>query len=167
MQTNAYPMDGLRGRDPLQRATNWLSRASGDASIEFGRFRVLLRRRRLLADGVPVELGTRAFDLLLVLVEADGALVTKEELLNRVWQGSVVSEDNLKLQVCALRKALGADRELIRTEFGRGYRFIGISRSNATARACRGRRGAKLRGSSRFGSAKPPTIAQCGFNSRW
>jgi DNA-binding winged helix-turn-helix (wHTH) protein len=73
-------------------------------------------------------------------VEADGALVTKGELLNRVWQGSVVSEDNLKLQVSALRKALGADRELIGTEFGRGYRFIGIFHSNATARACRGRR---------------------------
>ena len=140
MQTNAYPMDGLRSRDPLQRATNWSSWATGDASIEFGRFRVLLRRRQLLVDGVPVALGARAFDLLLVLLEADGALVTKEELLNRVWQGSVVSEDNLKLQVCALRKALGADRELIRTEFGRGYRFIGIFRSNATARACRGRR---------------------------
>ena len=165
MQTNAYPRDSLRGRDRLQRATNWSSRATGDASIEFGRFRVLLRRRRLLADGVPVELGTRTFDLLLVLLEADGALVTKKELLYRVWQGSVVSEDNLKLQVCALRKALGADRELIRTEFGRGYRFIGIFRSNVTARACRGR--SKATSSSRFGTAKPPTIAQCGFNSRW
>ena len=165
MQTNAYPMGGLRGRDPLQRATNWSSRATRDASIEFGRFRVLLRQRQLLVDGVPVELGTRAFDLLLVLVEADGALVTKEELLNRVWQGSVVSEDNLKIQVSALRKALGADRELIRTEFGRGYRFTGILRSNATARACRGR--SKAASSSRFGTAKPPTIAQCGFNSRW
>jgi DNA-binding winged helix-turn-helix (wHTH) protein len=145
MQTNAYPMDGLRGRDPLRRATNWSSRATGDASIEFGNFRVLLRRRWLLAHGVPVEFGTRAFDVLLVLLEADGALVTKEQLLNRVWQGSVVSEDNLKVQVSALRKAVGADRELIRTEFGRGYRFIGIFRSNATAWACRPRRRAKPR----------------------
>ena len=128
MQTNAYPMDSLRGRDPLQRATNWSSRATGDASIEFGRFRMLPRRRQLLADGVPVELGTRAFDLLLVLVEADGALVIKEELLKRVWQGIVVSEDNLRVQVSALRKALGAYREVIHTESGRGYRFIGIFR---------------------------------------
>jgi hypothetical protein len=59
MQTNAYPMDGLRGRDPLQRATNWSSLVTGDASIEFGRFRVLLRRRRLLVDGVPIALGAR------------------------------------------------------------------------------------------------------------
>jgi DNA-binding winged helix-turn-helix (wHTH) protein len=92
---------------------------------------VLLRRRQLLANGVPVELGTRAFDLLLVLLEEDGGLVSKEELLSRVWPGIVVSEENLKVQVSALRKALGADRDVIRTEFGRGYRFTGALRSNA------------------------------------
>jgi len=91
---------------------------------------VLLRQRQLLADGVPVELGTRAFDLLLVLLDADGLLVPKEDLLTRVWAGIVVSEENLKVQVSALRKALGADREVIRTEVGRGYRFIGVLRSN-------------------------------------
>ena len=91
---------------------------------------MLLRQRQLLADGVPVELGTRAFDLLLVLLDADGVLVPKEELLTRVWAGIVVSEENLKVQVSALRKALGADREVIRTEVGRGYRFIGVLRSN-------------------------------------
>jgi DNA-binding winged helix-turn-helix (wHTH) protein len=111
----------------------WGSSVSAEAAIEFGRFRVLLRRRRLLADGVPVELGTRAFDLLLVLLEADGALVEKSELLSRVWPGMVVSEENLKVQISALRKALGAERDFIRTDFGRGYRFIGVLRSNATA----------------------------------
>jgi hypothetical protein len=88
--------------------------------------------------GVPVELGTRAFDLLLVLLEADGALVTKEEILNRVWPGIVVSEENLEVQVSKLRKALGAERDVIRTDYGRGYRFIGTLRSSATARSCRG-----------------------------
>ena len=91
---------------------------------------MLRRHRRLIADGVPIELGTRAFDLLLVLLEADGALVTKDDLLGRVWPGIVVSEANLKVQVFALRKALGADREVIRTEFGRGYRFIAAVRSS-------------------------------------
>jgi DNA-binding winged helix-turn-helix (wHTH) protein len=125
-------------------ATGWSS-VEADAALEFGRFRVLLRRRRLLAAGVPIELGTRAFDLLRVLLEADGALVTKEQLFDRVWPGIVVSEENLKVQICALRKALGADRNLILTEFGRGYRFIGVLGSNATADACRGRRRPKLR----------------------
>ena len=106
--------------------------------LEFGRFRVALRQRQLLADDVPVELGTRAFDLLLVLLEADGSLVTKEDLLDRVWPGVVVSEENLKVQISALRKTLGADRDLIRTEFGRGYRFTGVLRSNAAHNLCRG-----------------------------
>jgi DNA-binding winged helix-turn-helix (wHTH) protein len=125
-------------------ATGWSS-VEADAALEFGRFRVLLRRRRLLADGVPVELGTRAFDLLLVLLEADGALVTKEELFRRVWPGIVVSEENLKVQVSKLRQALGAERNLIHTEFVRGYRFIGILRSNAARRACQDLKRAKLR----------------------
>ena len=145
MNTNAYSEPVLWRKSPVPHHATWWSSVRAEASIEFGRFRVLLRRRRLLADGVPVELGTRAFDLLLVLLEADGALATKQELLNRVWQGTVVSEENLKVQISALRKALGADRNLIRTEFGRGYRFIGMLRSNATSHACRGPSRAKRR----------------------
>ena len=145
MNTNAYPVPAPWRKSPLpHHATCWSS-VSADAAIEFGRFRALLRRRRLLADGIPVELGARAFDLLLVLLHADGALVTKEQLLDRVWRGIFVSEENLKVQVSALRKALGSDRNLIRTEFGRGYRFIGILRSNATAPVCRGPSRSKLR----------------------
>jgi DNA-binding winged helix-turn-helix (wHTH) protein len=66
-------------------------------------------------------------------VEADGSLVGKEELISRVWPGIVVAEENLKVQVSALRKALGADRDVIRTEFGRGYRFTGVLCSDAAA----------------------------------
>src|ERR1700686_4211397 len=131
MNTNAYPGPVLLRKSPVPHHATWWSSVRAEAAIEFGRFRVLLRRRRLLADGVAVELGTRAFDLLLVLLEADGALVTKEKLLNRVWPGIVVSEENLKVQISALRKALGADRDVIRTEFGRGYRFTGVLRWNA------------------------------------
>ena len=100
------------------------NRSSAEASLEFGRFRVLLRQRQLLADGVPIELGTRAFELLLALLEGNGSLVSKEQLLTRVWPGIAVAEDTVKVHVCALRKALGEDRDYIRTEFGRGYRFI-------------------------------------------
>jgi DNA-binding winged helix-turn-helix (wHTH) protein len=127
---------------------NWSSPDGAEASVEFGCFRcfrVLLRQRQLLADGVPVELGSRAFDLLLALVEADSGLVTKEELMSRVWPRIVVSEENLKVQICALRKALGADRDIIRTEFGRGYRFAGVLRSNASVEAGQQPAGAKLR----------------------
>ena len=96
---------------------------AGDGAIEFGRFRILPRQRQLLADGVPVELGTRAIDVLMVLIDADGALVTKDELLALAWPGIFVDATNLKVQVSLLRKALGEDRDCIRTEFGRGYRF--------------------------------------------
>jgi DNA-binding winged helix-turn-helix (wHTH) protein len=99
--------------------------------LEFDRFRVLPRRRQLFADGAPVALGTRAFDLLMVLIEADGRLVTKRELLARVWPTTVVVEANLKVQVAALRKALGPDDAIIRTDFGLGYRFTAEIRSIA------------------------------------
>jgi DNA-binding winged helix-turn-helix (wHTH) protein len=111
-------------RQPSDRYFSVAHRAGpSDTTLEFGRFRVLLRQRRLLADGVPVELGARAFDMLIVLIEADAALVTKDELQRRVWPGVVVAPDNLRVQIFALRKALGEDRELVHTEHGRGYRF--------------------------------------------
>lgn len=107
-------------------------RAVESTVLEFGRFRVLLPQRQLLARGVPIELGTRAFDVLMVLLDADGSLVTKDELIKRAW-GIVVAPENLKVQICALRNALGEDRDLIRTEFGRGYRFTAaVRRSIAT-----------------------------------
>ena len=78
--------------------------ASGDAVIRFGRFRVLPRARQLMVDRQPVELGSRAFDLLMVLIGAPGALVTKKEIFSCVWPSTVVEEANLKVQMSALRK---------------------------------------------------------------
>jgi predicted ATPase/DNA-binding winged helix-turn-helix (wHTH) protein len=90
-------------------------------AIRFGRFEVRPGERLLLADGQPVPLGGRAFDLLLVLIEQRDRVVTKDELLDRVWPGLVVEENNLQVQVSTLRKLLGADS--IKTVPGRGYRF--------------------------------------------
>jgi DNA-binding winged helix-turn-helix (wHTH) protein len=108
----------------------------GATIIEFGRFRVLLRQRVLLSETVPITLGTRAFDLLLVLLEADGALATKQELLSRVWPDVFVAEENLKVQISALRKALGEYRGFIRTDFGLGYRFTAVVRATDRWAAC-------------------------------
>jgi DNA-binding response OmpR family regulator len=107
MQMSIYSKPFPRCGSPLPQGGNPWRRPTADATLEFRRFRVLLRQRQLLADGIRVELGTRAFDLLLVLLEADGLLVTKEELLSRVWPGIAVSEENLKLQSarCAKRSA--------------------------------------------------------------
>jgi non-specific serine/threonine protein kinase len=110
---------------------------AGGEMLEFGRFQVSLRRRELVSETVPIELGTRTFDVLLVLLEANGALVSKAELLRRVWPDVFVADDNLKVQICALRKALGKDRDFIRTESGRGYRFTAPVRSTAGSTARR------------------------------
>ena len=94
------------------------------ASVEFGRFTIWPHRREILADGRPIELGGRAFDALIALIEARGAVVGKDELMARVWPGRVVEEGNLRAQIRALRLALG-DPDLIRNVAGRGYQFTG------------------------------------------
>lgn len=95
------------------------------ASVSFGRFRVLPHRRELLVDGRPVRLGGRAFDVLIALIEARGAVISKNSLMDRVWPDRTVEENNLHAQIVTLRKALGAERDLIRTVSGRGYQFTG------------------------------------------
>jgi len=157
-------------RDISSIAKDRSSLAAAEATLEFGRFRVLLRQRQLAADGVPIELGTRALDLLLVLLEADGSLVTKDELLSHVWPGIVVAEENLKVQISALRKALGEDRDFIRTEFGRGYRFTAAVRSTLARGACQRPTRRRHRPSqgllSQWISRRPPQ-GWCVRRSRW
>ncbi|MBV8120750.1 MAG: ABC transporter substrate-binding protein [Alphaproteobacteria bacterium] len=129
--TNLTPIHMTVARHSPSRS-RW---AAQEAALEFGRFQILPRRRQLIADGAPVKLGTRALDILLVLLEAEGSLVTKEELFSRVWPGIHVSEENLKVQIFALRQALGEDRDFIRTETGRGYRFMAAVKSAASRSA--------------------------------
>src|SRR2546421_9782770 len=78
--------------------------ADRSQTIEFGRFTVISHRRELLADGRPIELGGRAFDTLMVLIDARGTVLGKDELMNRVWPDRVVEENNLQAQISALRK---------------------------------------------------------------
>ena len=102
-------------------------------TIEFGRFTVVRHRRDLLVDARPVELGGRAFDTLMALIDARGTVVGKEELMSRVWPDQVVEENSLAAQIYVLRKVLGADRHLIRTVVGRGYQFTGEIRATSAA----------------------------------
>jgi predicted ATPase/DNA-binding winged helix-turn-helix (wHTH) protein len=101
----------------------------------FSRFTGCISRRDLLADGAPVELGGRNYDLLIALIEAGGEMVSKDELMSRVWPKRIVEENNLQAGISALRKALGADRNLIRTIPGRGYQFTGVIREWGTSDA--------------------------------
>jgi DNA-binding winged helix-turn-helix (wHTH) protein/TolB-like protein/Flp pilus assembly protein TadD len=94
---------------------------------EFGPFRLDASRRRLLRAGEVVPLTPKAFDTLLALVEQSGRVVEKDDLMERVWPGVAVEENNLTQNVSALRKALGERREqpqYIATVPGLGYRFI-------------------------------------------
>src|SRR6266576_7118086 len=91
------------------------------APLRFGRAEVRPSERQVLVDGRPVGLGARAFDVLLALVERRDRIVAKNELLDLVWPGLVVEENNLQVQISALRKLLG--QEAIATIPGRGYRF--------------------------------------------
>ena len=100
----------------------------------FGAFELQPDQRRLLADGRPVALGPRAFDLLLALVERPGRLVTKNELLDLVWPGLVVEANNLQVQISTLRKLLGP--QAIATIPGRGYRWA-LAADDASAQSAR------------------------------
>lgn len=93
----------------------------------FGPFLLDTRERRLLRDGEVVPLTLKAFDLLQVLVENQGHLLEKVELLRRVWPDAIVEENNLTVTISALRKALDegpTDRQYIETVPRRGYRFV-------------------------------------------
>ena len=94
---------------------------------EFGDFQLHPLQRLLLRDQTAVSISNKAFDLLLVLIEGRDRVLTKDELLEKVWPDTIVEENNLTVAMSALRKALGEganDRRYILTVPGRGYRFI-------------------------------------------
>ena len=91
-------------------------------TYRFGRFELNPATRQLLVDKQSALVGARAFDVLLALIERRDRVVTKNELLDLVWPGLVVEENNLQVQVSALRKALGP--QAVSTIPGRGYRFV-------------------------------------------
>jgi len=103
------------------------ARASAEPSFSFGCFRLLPSQQQLLQGDQPVRLGTRALDILTALVERAGELVTKEDLIARVWPGTFVEEATLRVHVAAMRRALGDDqtaRRFVVNVPGRGYRFV-------------------------------------------
>jgi predicted ATPase/DNA-binding winged helix-turn-helix (wHTH) protein len=106
-----------RPASPGRRMTG--DRHSGN--FRFGPFLLQTRERRLLQDGVLVPLEPRTFDLLATLVANAGSLVTKDELLERIWTGRVVEESNVHVHISTLRKAVG--KHAIATVPRHGYRF--------------------------------------------
>jgi DNA-binding winged helix-turn-helix (wHTH) protein len=99
----------------------------GRNSLAFGPFRLWPAERRLEKSGIFVPLGGRALDILMVLIERPGEVVSKQELMRRVWPGIAVEESNLRVNIASLRKALGdciAAARFIGSVAGRGYCFV-------------------------------------------
>ncbi len=109
--------------------------------IRIGTLHVFLDRREIRANGKLLRIGSRAFEILEILIQANGALVSKDEIMRRVWPHTIVEENNLQVHIASLRKALACDRNLIVTVPGRGYRLVG---GQAQAQA-RGEGGAPVR----------------------
>src|SRR6266550_1345334 len=103
---------------------------------EFGRFRLKSDERVLLREEELVPLTPKAFDILLTLLENDGRIVRKDDLMKKVWPNTFVEEGNLTQNVSLLRKALGESAngpQFIETVPRRGYRFVSpVSRINGT-----------------------------------
>jgi predicted ATPase/DNA-binding winged helix-turn-helix (wHTH) protein len=122
-----------------------------DNVLAFSSFQLSPGRRTLLRDGKAVRLGGRALDLLVVLLEQAGKVVSKEVLFERVWPNLFVDETNLRLQVAALRKVLGggaSGERFIHTVAGRGYCFV-----------------AKVvKGEDEHAAAAPPRVAENAHN---
>jgi len=107
-------------------------------SFAFGPFILNPEQQMLVEDQIPVALGGRAFDLLTALVEQPGVLLSKSELLERGWPGLAIEEANLKVNIAALRRALGekaGSLQYIATVIGRGYRFVAPVRTGRPALA--------------------------------
>jgi DNA-binding winged helix-turn-helix (wHTH) protein len=97
-------------------------------AISFGEFRLVPTARTLTRNGSPVQLGARALDILIALLERAGQIVSKAELFAIAWPTTCVEESNLRVQLSALRRALGDGRSgtrFIVNVVGRGYTFVG------------------------------------------
>ncbi|WP_260928604.1 transcriptional regulator [Novosphingobium sp. 9] len=118
------------------------SQAQGE-SMAFGRFCLHPAKRLLTRDGAPVEIGGRSFDLLMALAEQPGRVLSKRELLKRVWPDVVVEDGSLRFHMAGLRKLLGegagSDKDadgprFIATQVGVGYAFVApVLRTGAPA----------------------------------
>ena len=118
---------GISGRDGMNIMDTQTKRPLSPDPICFGPFSLFVTERVLEKDGVPVQLGSRALDIFIALVERPGEVVTKKDLFARVWPDLVVDESNLRYHVSALRKALGERQSgtcYVTNVSGRGYCFV-------------------------------------------
>ncbi len=95
--------------------------------LSFGPFHLVASERLLTKEGAPVELGSRALDILTVLISTPNEIVSKKDLMSRVWPDAIVEEGSLRFHMASLRRALGDGKDgarYITTLPGRGYCFV-------------------------------------------
>jgi predicted ATPase/DNA-binding winged helix-turn-helix (wHTH) protein len=102
-----------------------VSETSANLVYACDQWEIDLGRRELRSRGIAVPLGGRAFEIVTVLVQSATDLVTKDHMMERVWPGAIVGDGTLHVHISAVRKALGADRAMLKTVSGRGYRLLG------------------------------------------
>jgi predicted ATPase/DNA-binding winged helix-turn-helix (wHTH) protein len=102
-----------------------VSEANANLVYVCDQWEIDLGRRELRSSGITVPLGGRAFEVVTVLVQSASDFVTKDDLMDRVWPGATVGEGTIHVHISAVRKALGADRAMLKTASGRGYRLLG------------------------------------------
>jgi DNA-binding winged helix-turn-helix (wHTH) protein len=105
-----------------------------EGSIELGRIVVVPAARQAFVDGRPIDLGGRTFDLLLVLAQAPGVVVSKADISAKLWPSIPVENGSLRFQVAALRRALGSARSAIKTVAGRGYLLASETQQSSASR---------------------------------
>ena len=114
------------------------STTSAEWTVSFGPFRLLPAQQLLLEDEAPVRLSSRAFEILAALVESAGELVSKNDLIARVWPNTFIDENTLRVHIAGLRRALGdgqPGRRYLANVPGRGYRFVApVELSSATTK---------------------------------
>ncbi|QBR01994.1 winged helix-turn-helix domain-containing protein [Paraburkholderia pallida] len=92
--------------------------------VQIGSLQVSFDQRNIQRNGVSLRIGARAFDILDVLYRANGAILSKDQIMDAVWPGLIVEENRLQVHIASLRKLLGAERDLIKTVPGRGYVLV-------------------------------------------
>jgi len=116
-------------RDQNPRTRSPVAPAAGEPSERpvyvSGGWEIDCGRRELRSRGIAVPIGSRAFEILEAMVESAGELVTKGDLMAKVWPGAVVEDNALQVHISAIRKTLGTDRGMMKTVSGRGYRLLG------------------------------------------
>jgi len=125
-------------------------------AVNFGEFQLDLGKRVLLRGGSPVPLKSRALDILCVLAEAGGAVVSKDALMARVWPGRTVGENNIQVHISALRKALreGSTDTFVATIPGHGYRLVGLNAQQGAVPSEDAAEPVRLRGASLLGELR-------------